>query len=256
VLYHVGMLCVPWDFHVKHPPAYAVLEPLMRPTNPWRMSLLFVISGLAAPGAARAAAGLPARAAVPALRQNACAGRRWAAHAAFVPLFAFGVLLARRRVLLQRLQDLRWPALALGLAGWAVLVLYPGTVRGWPAVPEGLRVPMRLALATARWCGIVAAFGFARRQLDFDHRWRAPLTEAVFPLYLVHQTIIIVAAVALRPLVLPAGVESTVIVVLTFAGGWAAWRLARRIGWLRPWMGLSWARSSVPALQRAAVTNA
>jgi hypothetical protein len=163
----------------------------------------------------------------------------WAAHAAFAPLFAFGVLLARRRVLLQRLQELRWSALALGLAGWAVLVLYPGTVAGWPVVPETVRLPMRVAFATAQWCGIVAAFGFARRHLDFDHRWRTPLTQAVFPLYLVHQTIIIVAAVALRPLTLPAGLESAVIVTLTFGGGWAAWQLAQRIGGLRPWMGLS-----------------
>jgi hypothetical protein len=178
----------------------------------------------------------------------------WAAHAAFAPLFAFGVLLARRRVLLQRLQALRWPALALGLAGWAVLVLYPGAVSGWPQVPEALRLPMRVAFATAQWCGIVAAFGFARRHLDFDHRWRAPLTEAVFPLYLVHQTIIIVAAVSLRPLVLPAGLEAAVIVALTFGGGWAVWRLAQRVGWLRPWIGLS-TRSPPAAPARAAASG-
>ena len=47
VLYHVGMLYVPWDFHVKQLPTHAALEPLMRLTNPWRMSLLFVVSGLA-----------------------------------------------------------------------------------------------------------------------------------------------------------------------------------------------------------------
>ena len=364
VLYHVGMLYVPWPFHVKHDPTYPALEPLMRLSNPWRMGLLFVISGVATglmlgrPGLARERSkrlllpllfgmalivppqawlqvrdqfgyggsyldflrlyfsayggfchgrqclALPtwnhlwflpylwcytmllllALRALPAARlQHAAdllarlagwrlllwpllllAGLRawlfprfgethallddWAAHAAFAPLFAFGVLLARRRVLLQRLQALRWPALALGLAGWAVLVLYPGTVSGWPLVPEALRLPMRVAFATAQWCGIVAAFGFARRHLDFDHRWRAPLTEAVFPLYLVHQTIIIVAAVALRPLVLPAGLEAAVIVALTFGGGWAAWRLARRILWLQPWMGLSaQPRSALPA---------
>jgi glucan biosynthesis protein C len=76
----------------------------------------------------------------------------------------------------------------------------------------------------------------------------------VFPLYLVHQTVLIVAAVALRPLALPAGVEAAVIVVLTFGGGCAAWQLARRIGWLRPWMGLT-PRSSAPALQRAMATG-
>jgi hypothetical protein len=114
---------------------------------------------------------------------------------------------------------------------------------------------MRVAFATAQWCGIVAAFGFARPHLDFDHRWRAPLTEAVFPLYLVHQTILIVAAVTLRPLALPAGLEALVIVALTFGGGLAAWRVGRRIGWLRPCMGLP-ARPPAPPLQRAAASRA
>jgi peptidoglycan/LPS O-acetylase OafA/YrhL len=371
VLYHVGMLYVPWPFHVKHDPTFPALEPLMRLSNPWRMSLLFVVSGLAT-GLMLGRAGLarerskrlllpllfgvalivPPQAWLQAREQfgygggtldflrlyfsaygGFCSGKQclvlptwnhlwflpylwcytmllllalrwlpaarlqraadalarlagwrllmlpllllaglrawllprfgethallddWAAHAAYAPLFAFGVLLARRRVLLQRLQGLRRPALALGLAGWAVLVLYPGTLAGWPAVPEALRLPMRVAFATAQWCGIVAAFGFARRHLDFDHRWRAPLTEAVFPLYLVHQTILIVAAVTLRPLALPAGLEALVIVALTFGGGLAAWRVGRRIGWLRPCMGLP-ARPPAPPLQRAAASRA
>jgi len=370
VLYHVGMVYVPWDFHVKHQPTYAALEPLMRLSNPWRMSLLFVVSGLATglmlgrPGLARErsrrlllpllfgmAVIVPPQAWLQVRDQfgyggsyldflrlyfgaygGFCSGKQclvlptwnhlwflpylwcytmllllalrvlpqdwlrrsadalarlsgwrllvlpllllgslrallfphfgethallddWAAHAAYAPMFGFGVLLARRRLLLQRLQDLRWPALAVGLAGWAVLVLYPGTVPGWPSVPEGLRLPMRAAFAAAQWCGIVAAFGFARRHLDFDQRWRAPLTEAVFPLYLVHQTIIVGAAVALRPLALPAGAEAALIVALTFGGGFAAWRLARRTGWLRPCLGLP-ARSSAPAFQHAAASS-
>lgn len=372
VLYHVGMVYVPWDFHVKHQPTYAALEPLMRLSNPWRMGLLFVISGLAT-GLMLGRAGLarerskrlllpllfgmalivPPQAwlqvreqfgygggyleflrlyfsayggfcrgtqclvlptwnhlwflpylwcytmllllALRVLPQSALqstadalgrlSGWRllvlpvlllgsarvllfphfgethallddWAAHAAYVPLFAFGVLLARRRRLLARLQDLRWSALALGLVGWLVLVVYPGTLPGWPAVPEAWRAPMRLAFATAQWGGIVAAFGFAHRHLDFDHRWRAPLTEAVFPLYLVHQTVIIIAAVALRPLSLPAAIEAAVIVALTFAGGFAAWRVARRVGRLRPWMGLTSVRPAANPRQRAAVSNA
>jgi hypothetical protein len=362
VLYHVGMFYVPWGWHVKHEPTYPALEPLMRLSNPWRMSLLFVVSGLATglmldrPGLARersmrlllpllfgiavivppqawaqvreqfgytggyleflplyfgadkrfcrggeclilptwnhlwflpylwcymmvllAALRLLPRSA---LRRAADALGRlggwrllllplllfaavrvllyprfgatyalvgdWAAHAAYGPMFAFGVLLARRRGLLERLEDLRWPALALALAGWAVLVVYPTLLPSWPAVAEAWRVPVRLAFAAAQWGGVVAAFGFARRHLNVDHRWRAPLTEAVFPLYLVHQTIVIVAAVALRPLALPAGLEAAVIVALTFGGGFAAWRLARRVGWLRPWMGLS-SRRPAPA---------
>jgi glucan biosynthesis protein C len=371
VLYHVGMVYVPWDFHVKHQPTYAALEPLMRLSNPWRMSLLFVVSGLATglmlgrPGLARErskrlllplllgmALIVPPQAwlqvreqfgygasyidflrlyfgAYPgfcgareclvlptwnhlwflpylwcytmlllvALRMGPSAVLRraadalgrlpawrllllplllfaavrvllfphfgethalfddWAAHASYGSMFAFGVLLARRRLLLARLQDLRWPALALGLVAWLVLAFYPSLLTGWPAVPEAWRLPVRLAFATAQWCGIVAAFGFARRHLDVDHRWRAPLTEAVFPLYLVHQTIIVGAAVALRPLALPAGIEAALIVALTFAGGFAAWRLARRSGWLRPWLGLS-PQAPAPALKHAAASTA
>jgi glucans biosynthesis protein C len=355
VLYHVGMLYVPWDFHVKQLPTYPALEPLMRLSNPWRMSLLFVISGLATglmlgrPGLARERSKrlllpllfgmvliVPPQAWLQVREQfgyrgnyldflrlyfsayggfcgpkaclvlptwnhlwflpylwcytmllllalqllprawwqhiadtlGALSGWRllllplllfaavrlllfprfgethafvgdWAAHASHASMFAFGVLLARRRLLLQRLQALRWPALMLGLAGWVVLVIYPTLVAGWPAVSDALRQPMRLGFAAAQWGGVVAAFGFAHRHLDADHRWRAPLTEAVFPLYLVHQTILIAAAVALRPLAWPAGLEALVIVVLTFGGGLAAWRLARGIGWLRPWMGLA-----------------
>jgi len=355
VLYHVGMLYVPWHFHVKQLPTVPALEPLMRLSNPWRMGLLFVISGLATglmlgrPGLARerskrlllpllfgmavivppqawwqvreqfgyaggygaflrlyfsayggfcnareclvlptwnhlwflpylwaytmlallALRWLPAAwtsrladrlaqprgwalLALPALALGALRALLyprfgethalvddWAAHAAYLPLFGFGLLLARRRALLAQLQALRWPALGLGLAGWAVLVGYPGRIEGWPAVAEWQRLPMRWAFAAAQWGGIVAAFGFARAHLNVDHRWRAPLTEAVFPLYLVHQTILIGAAVALRPLALPQGLEAALIIALTFGGGFVAWQVARRIGGLRPWMGLA-----------------
>jgi glucan biosynthesis protein C len=42
---HVGMYYVSWDWHLKSPSASATLEPWMRLVNPWRMSLLFLISG-------------------------------------------------------------------------------------------------------------------------------------------------------------------------------------------------------------------
>lgn len=47
VLYHVGMYYVSWDWHVKSPYASETLEPLMMLTSPWRLSLLFLVSGVA-----------------------------------------------------------------------------------------------------------------------------------------------------------------------------------------------------------------
>ena len=47
VLYHVGMYYVSWDFHVKSPFATPALQPWMKLTEPWRMSLIFIVSGAA-----------------------------------------------------------------------------------------------------------------------------------------------------------------------------------------------------------------
>jgi hypothetical protein len=45
IAYHVGMYYVTWDWHLKSPFASTTLEPWMRLVNPWRMGLLFLISG-------------------------------------------------------------------------------------------------------------------------------------------------------------------------------------------------------------------
>lgn len=47
IFYHIGMFYVTWDWHVKSPSAGPFLEPLMVLINPWRLGLLFFISGVA-----------------------------------------------------------------------------------------------------------------------------------------------------------------------------------------------------------------
>ena len=47
ILYHVGMVYVPWDFHVNSPRPVEALEPVMMLVNPWRLTLLFLVSGAA-----------------------------------------------------------------------------------------------------------------------------------------------------------------------------------------------------------------
>ena len=47
ILYHTGMFYVTWDWHVKSSRASDAIEPLMLLTNPWRLTLLFLISGAA-----------------------------------------------------------------------------------------------------------------------------------------------------------------------------------------------------------------
>ncbi len=47
IFYHIGMFYVSWDWHVKSPHASTLIEPLMELTAPWRLALLFLVSGAA-----------------------------------------------------------------------------------------------------------------------------------------------------------------------------------------------------------------
>jgi hypothetical protein len=47
IFYHVGMLYVSWGFHIKSEHRITALEPLMLVLNPWRLALLFLVSGVA-----------------------------------------------------------------------------------------------------------------------------------------------------------------------------------------------------------------
>jgi glucans biosynthesis protein C len=159
-------------------------------------------------------------------------------HAQYLPGFLFGFALAGSPATLATMRRL-WPwALPVGVAAYALVagieLAWPGsTMPGWP---------WGIAFAAARevqgWSMIVALIGLADTYLNFDHPWRRMLTEAVFPFYIIHQTIIVVVEALLLPLRLPAAAEFCILVAVTVAGCWAFYLAGREIGWLRPLIGL------------------
>ena len=46
ILFHVGMVFVPWEFHIKNSETVSWVEGLMTWSNQWRLPLLFMISGI------------------------------------------------------------------------------------------------------------------------------------------------------------------------------------------------------------------
>lgn len=163
------------------------------------------------------------------------------AHSQYAAFFALGLVAARAPQWPQRLAELRHLALALTLLSWALLLATtPGAP--WRALPYSV---MQL-------CGIGAAVGFARVHLRRDGAVRRYLSDAVFPVYVLHQTLTIVAAMALASWALPPAVEGGLLVVITFAGAFAGYEVVRRFGMLRPWFGLAPQRpAAVPAAGRA-----
>ncbi|MGL6291093.1 MAG: acyltransferase family protein [Silanimonas sp.] len=361
VLYHVGMYYVSWDWHVKSPDASPTLEPFMLLSSPWRLGLLFLVSGAATafllrrrpagflgsrssrlllpllfgmavvvvpqayyevveqlPGGYRDGywsfyarylsadgsfcdsegclilptwnhlwfvaylwvytvvlwlclklapdallARLKARVegllsgpglilwpfAVLALARVALAGRfesthalvdDWYNHAQYLPLFLLGFAMARIDPVWPALHRMRWKSLLLAVGSYAAIVGYFYGM-GFDDVnppPESLRVSMRVVWALNQWCVIAAILGFAWRFREANSRVLRYLVPAVFPIYILHQTIIVALAHELKAIALPPAVEGPLLVATTFGLCFAGYELIRRATPLRPLFGL------------------
>jgi len=354
VAYHTGMYYVTWPFHLKSPWASHALEPWMKLTEPWRMSLIFMVSGAATALMLRRAPPLPLlrqrsrrlllpllagvlvvvppQAYLEAMQKFGYAGsyadflalyfsgyggfcqagrclilptwnhlwflpylwlytalllgavalwpaglRRvgaglarvlagggllawpaallfwmrwqlsprfpvtyalvgdWFSHAMYGAMFLTGAAWAADGRVWPRLERWRAIGLTLALAAWAALVL--GQPRGWAG---------HAVLALLQWNALVAAFGYARRYLNRDGAWRTRLNEAVFPVYVLHQTILLIAAWWLRPLGLPPALEGPLLLAVTLVLGYAGYEGIRRVSALRPWFGLARATPAQP----------
>ena len=170
-------------------------------------------------------------------------------HALYGSVFAAGAVCARAPGIWPRLAALRWQALPVALLGWALLVLYFNHYQGSDP-PAALRQAQRVLYASVQWCAVVAAVGFAFKHWNADHRWRRYAVEAVFPVYILHQTLIVLLSQALLPLQWRPAVEGPVLVLATFALSIAGFEALRRVAWLRPCFGLAPAQThqSVPSL--------
>lgn len=361
VLYHVGMYYVTWDWHVKSPQAGSVLEPFMLLSSPWRLSLLFLVSGAASafllakqpkgflgsrswrlllplifgmlvivppqayyelldsryPGGyhdgylafwgryltgdstfcdddgclilptwnhlwfvaylwvytvavwlldrlipkASGSLGkwLTARLSgwgvllwpvvvlaairivlVDRFEATHALVDDWYNHAQYFSVFLLGYLMARATGFWEALQRFRWLALLLAVSSYGFIIWYfyaSGYSDTYPP-PDALRTVQRMAWGVNQWCTIAAIFGFAYRFRHADSAALRYLVPAVFPVYILHQTVIVLAAYNLRPFGIPALPEGLLLVALTFAVCFACYELVRRIGWLRPLFGL------------------
>ena len=361
LFYHVGMYYVSWDFHIKSPHAGNAIEPLMRLSNPWRMDLLFLVSGAATSfmllrdGPSGALLRLRARRLLipllfgmlvvvppqswleamqkhhytggyaeflglylahhkgfcdaagkclilptwnhlwflpylflytlllwpvlrrwptllnrlgawlgkslhgrgllvwpvlylgftllllrPSFPQNYSVWGDWFAHSQYLAMFVLGAALARVPTasagIWQQMVQCRRTALVLGLTAWSMLVMAPWLLREtpWPMRSIGPWV-----YSVQQWCAIVAALGFAQIHLNRDGPARRYLTEAVFPVYILHQTLILLLAHSLAPLALNPVLEGSLLVALTVLLSFVGFELVRRVRWFRPLFGLT-----------------
>ncbi len=169
----------------------------------------------------------------------------WYLHVLYFSVFLFGFAIAKHQDFFDRCVRLRWTALTSALVSWAATIAYFNAYPEGVDPPEWLRAVMRSVREFDAWCAIIAAVGFAHRHLkNTDGPMRQLLTQAIFPFYLIHQTIIVVAGHTLDEMQIPLAIEAPLLIATTALGCWLFFDLGRRVPFLRVWIGLPPARGA------------
>ncbi len=96
----------------------------------------------------------------------------------------------------------------------------------------------QLGTCAAVWTSILAALGYARTHVVERKPWLARAQSLAYPFYILHQTVIIVAAYAMHSVAMGPWVRLLVLVVISFLVTWALCEGVSRVGVLRPCFGL------------------
>ena len=172
----------------------------------------------------------------------------WYLHAEYFTVFVLGYLVADDERFWQVVTRLRWRTLALALVAICVELLLKAAgqflpAEDVPAMAVGIDWGMieRGARALYLWSALLAILGWGRALLDRPFRWLPYATEAVYPWYILHQSLIVLVAYWLIPLRLGAWWEPALVLLGTVAGCLLLHELViRRVAALRPLFGLKW----------------
>lgn len=162
----------------------------------------------------------------------------WHGLAGAAILLLYGAVIWRSGALLDVLERQRWLALAIGVAGFAALeaLYFAGTVR--PRIPADERPLFALLSAVNTMAWIFAIAGFARRHLQARPAWLRRATEAVYPFYILHQTVAVLTVAVLVRTALPLELKFALTVAATFGGTWLLYEALRRFNVSRVLLGL------------------
>lgn len=162
-------------------------------------------------------------------------GWDWYNHSVSLAVFVFGFAVAGSATIWATLERLRWVSLAVAAAALPVLIfLYLNLSTTHPG--SALRYTV---FAIDQWATIAAILGFSSKHIRHaDGPVLRYLTQAVFPCYMAHQTLLVAAAFWIKPKGIAAPIEAAILIAVTFAGSLAVYEVVRRIDVIRPIWGL------------------
>jgi hypothetical protein len=163
----------------------------------------------------------------------------WYGLAYYGALLLYGAFLFGSPELLAMLNRQRLLSLAVGIAAYAVLYVgfFDGEVRPTIAPPDRPAFALVSAVNTMAW--LFTVVGFANRYLTQRPAFLAEATEAVYPFYMLHQTVTVIAVYWLLSFDVPPVLGFVIAATATFAITWAIYAgLVRPFAAVRPLFGL------------------
>jgi peptidoglycan/LPS O-acetylase OafA/YrhL len=145
----------------------------------------------------------------------------------YLVFFVLGYVVVCDPAFMRSAERYRLPALAIGVALAAFWVLTPAVRDALPD-PSLRLTALNLLGAAATWLVIVGALGYGRRYLDRTSPALSYLGEASYPVYLLHQTVIVVAAFYVVDLAAAEPLQWLTLMAVSVAGTFALYEVVRR----------------------------
>ena len=137
----------------------------------------------------------------------------------YITFFILGFILMSDQRLMDKIDSYRLILLLLGVVPLAGLIVMSAT-NSWPSnIPEwadGIMDAYRNAFHP--WFFILALLVYGRRLLNFTNRFLKYFAEGAYPIYILHQTIIVIIAFFVVQWGFGAGAKYAIIVALSFVG--------------------------------------
>jgi hypothetical protein len=161
----------------------------------------------------------------------------WANFTLSLLLFIYGFIICSNEKIRQRIEDQRYFSLGIATVAFTVLVIYYWIQ--WPDPSPAGMVLYRALTVVNGWCWLMAIFGFARKHLNFSNSFLRYANEAVYPFYILHQTIIICIAYYMINWQMSIALKFAIISVSMFLLTWFLYEcIIRRVNFLRVLFGL------------------
>ncbi len=93
-----------------------------------------------------------------------------------------------------------------------------------------------LPIESIAW--VLAVLAFSHRYLNKPSMALSYLSEAAYPVYILHMIFLYLGSMIIFPMDLPVSFQYMLLLIFTFAGCFGAYEIIRRIKWIRPLFGL------------------